>query len=74
MSVIKELKEIQLKLTSQQSEQLNNLYQEVLEMTQELKELQNNNHILQEHLSEKKKQKTQHVNKKKRMGTVDSSN
>ena len=55
MSVIKELKEIQLKLTSQQSEQLNNLYQEVLEMTQELKELQNNNHILQEHLSEKKK-------------------
>ena len=43
-------------------------------MTQELKELQNNNHILQEHLSEKKKQKTQYVNKKKRMRTVESSN
>ena len=43
MNVPQKLKNIQSNLSPQQSQQLTNLYQEVMNMTQELTQLQKNN-------------------------------
>ena len=54
MNVAPEFKNIKSNLSEQQSTQLNDLYQEIMFMTQELDSLKKNNQSLQEKLSQKK--------------------
>lgn len=54
MNFAQNLKELAPKLTPQQSQQLDNLYQEIMTMNQELEQLQQNNQQLQKQLNQKK--------------------
>ena len=53
MNVTQKLKNIEPNLSKQQSQQLFNLYQELMDMTQELESLQKNNQSLRQQISEK---------------------
>ena len=54
MNFTQNLKELVPKLTPQQSQQLDNLYQEIMTMNKELEQLQQNNQQLQEQFNQKK--------------------
>ena len=58
MNVTQKLKNIEPNLSKQQSQQLFNLYQELMDMTQELESLQKNNQSLKHQLSEKETSST----------------
>lgn len=53
MSNFQKLKNIKPHITPQQSQQLFDLYQEILDMSQELKDLQKNNQFLHQQLLDK---------------------
>tara|TARA_B100000963_G_C22438851_1_gene585594 strand:+ start:317 stop:559 length:243 start_codon:yes stop_codon:yes gene_type:complete len=53
MSNFQKLKNIKPRITPQQSQQLFDLYQEILDMSQELKDLQKNNQFLHQQLIDK---------------------
>lgn len=54
MNFTQNLKELVPKLTPQQSQQLDNLYQEIMTMNQELEQLQQNNQQLHKKLRQRK--------------------
>lgn len=54
MNFTQNLKELVPKLTPQQSQQLDNLYQEIMTMNKELEQLQQNNQQLQKQFNQKK--------------------
>tara|TARA_B100000900_G_C20465038_1_gene668926 strand:- start:236 stop:436 length:201 start_codon:yes stop_codon:yes gene_type:complete len=54
MNITQDLKKLAPKLTPQQSQQLDNLYQEIMIMNQELEQLQQNNQQLQKQFNQRK--------------------
>lgn len=54
MNFTQDLKELVPKLTPQQSQQLDNLYQEIMTMNKELEQLQQNNQQLHKKLRQRK--------------------
>ena len=54
MNITQDLKKLASKLTPQQSQQLDNLYQEIMIMNKELEQLQQNNQQLQKQFNQRK--------------------
>ena len=54
MNITQDPKKLAPKLTPQQSQQLDNLYQEIMIMNQELEQLQQNNQQLQKQFNQRK--------------------
>lgn len=63
MNFTQNLKELVPKLTPQQSQQLDNLYQEIMTMNQELEQLQQNNQQLHKKLRHRKSLSNPNPNK-----------